>query len=391
LTNNLKVALVSSEYPPFSLGGVSAVCKDLSLNLSRRGISTTVFCGQSKRITVENLNPPLTVVRMPLIRFPPRHFWFPLQNIEPLTVLLKNYDIIHNVDTRVGGFLAYFKKRINKPFVTHVHGCGHCEAKAFLQSPFSSWTLGEFVYTCLEYPLNENLTNSSLRSADHIVVCSKARVIEMRRRNPEIDVNKVSVIYNGIDLHQERYGNDNIADDFSVLFWGRLFYNKGIIHLVKAMQIVKKEFPNVRLDVVGKGPLETNIRSLIQKLDLNNNVHLHGYVKDEFLIKKIKKATIITLPSLYEGQPVAALEAMAHRKAVIMYNFPFAREYLTDWNNGLVADGGSVKDLANRICIALSDKTLRQKLGQNAYERINSNHNWDKLALDYLKVYNNLC
>lgn len=390
LTRNLKVALISSEYPPSSLGGVSAVCYDLSLNLSKRGVSTTVFCGKSENTTVENVNACLKVVRMPIVSFPPRHLWFPFQNHGSLSVWLNEFDVVHNVDTRAGGLLTYLSKSIDKPFVAHVHGCGHCETKVFLESPVFSWSLGEFVYTVLEYPLNECLVNLSLHHSDHIVVCSTARLTEMKRRNPEIDLGKVSVVYNGIDLQRKRYENIGSEEDFSVLFWGRLFYNKGIIQLLRAMALVKKDFPNVSFDICGKGPLDSKIRALRCKLDLENNVHIHGYVNDEFLIEKIRRASVVTLPSLYEGQPVAALEAMAHRKAVIMYDFPFAREYLTDWNNGLIAKGGSIEDLADRICVALSDKKLRKKLGQNAYERIKRNHNWDILVNEYISLYDNL-
>ena len=391
MSSSLKVAMVSGAYPPFSFGGVSAVCYDLATSLSKKGVSTTVFSGKSEKIAIERVNACLRVVRMPIIGLPPRHLWFPTQNLSPLLRMLKDFDVIHNVDTMTAGVLAYFRKNLPKPFITHVHGCGHCETRAFLQSPFYSWSLGEFVFTVVEYPLNEYLVNTSLRHSDHIVVCSAARLDEMKRRNRSLDYSKVSVIYNGINFDRIGYKNSLVEeDDCSVLFWGRMFYLKGIIQLIEAMALVKEDFPKVSLDVCGKGPLEAKVRSLISKLSLKDNVRIHGYVSDEFLIEKIIRATVIVLPSLYEGQPVAALEAMAYRKPLIVYDFPFAREYITDWNNGLTAKGGDVKDLAERIRIALSDKKLRQKLSQNAYERVRKNHNWETLIDQYIKLYNSL-
>lgn len=391
LSDNLKVALVSSEYPPSSLGGVSAVCYDLAMSLSKKGVSTTVFCGKSDKIAVERVNNCLRVVRMPIIGLPPRHLWFPVQNLSPLLRLLKEFDVIHNIDTRAAGVLVHFRKNLHKPLLTHVHGCGHCETKVFLKSPISSWSLGEFVYTVLEYPLNEYLTSTSLHHSDHIVVCSTARLDEMKRRNPELDYTKVSVIYNGIDFNRLRYENVVVEErDCSVLFWGRLYYNKGIMQLIRAMALVKKDFPKVSLDVCGKGPLEAKISALTNKLGLEDNVHIHGYVSNEFLIEKIRTASVVALPSLYEGQPVAVLEAMAYRKPLIVYDFPFAREYVTDWHNGLIARGGDVEDLAERLRAALSDKRLRQKLGQNAYEYVRRNHNWDTLVYKYINLYSSL-
>lgn len=390
MSDNLKVALVSPEYPPSSIGGISSVCYDLSLNLSKRGVSTTVFCGKSSRITIGKVNDYLRVVRLPLLPLPPRHLWFQIQNISPLLVMFKEFDVIHNLDTRMA-FLAYFSKNLHKPFITHVHGCGHCETRVFLKSPVSSWALGDFVYTVLEYPLNEYLTNTCFHNSDQFVVCSTARLEEMKRRNPELDYSKVSVIYNGIDF--ERIDPENVGaqeKEFSVLYWGRLYLNKGLIQLVKAMALVKKDYPAVRLDVCGEGPLEATLRSLVSKLGLKDNVHIHGYTKNTDLVEKIRTASVIALPSLYEGQPMAALEAMAHRKVVVMYDFPFAREYVTDWHNGLLAKGWDFEDLAGRICAALSDKKLRLKLGQNAYERIKKNHNWDLLVNKYIDLYTSL-
>jgi glycosyltransferase involved in cell wall biosynthesis len=87
---------------------------------------------------------------------------------------------------------------------------------------------------------------------------------------------------------------------------------------------------------------------------------------------------------------MAALEAMAYGKTVIMYDYPFAREFITDWNDGLLARGGDVKDLAKRISLALSDKKLRLKLGQNAYERVRRDHDWAVLVDKYITLYRDL-
>ena len=389
LNRNLEVALLSPEYPPSSIGGISTVCYDLSINLSKQGISTTVFCGKSNTIAVEKVSDCLRVVHMPLLSLPPRHLWFQVQNINPLLAMLKEFDIVHSVDPR-SAFLAYFSKKLQKPFITHVHGCGHCETTAFVKSPISYWSVGDFVYTILEYPLNEYLTSTCLHHSDYLVVCSAARLDEMKRRNPDLDYTKVSVIYNGIDFNKINPENDAVEEDCSILFWGRLYYNKGIIQLIKAMALVKNDYPMVLLDVCGKGPLEAKIRSLIRKLGLEDNVRVHGYVTLKDLVSKIKAASLIALPSLYEGQPVAVLEAMAYKKPVVLYDFPFAREYVTDWHNGLIAKGGDVEDLAERLRAALSDKKLRLKLGQNAYDRVRKDHNWDTLVRKYIDLYSSL-
>lgn len=389
MNDNIRVALVSPEFPPSLLGGIGAVCHDLALSLSKSGVSTTVFCGKSDRISHEKANGYLSIVRMPILNLPPRHLWFQAQNIVPLLRLLKEFDVIHVVDPRIV-IPANFKKSIRKPLITHIHGCGHCEAKLFLKSPIGYWSSGDFVFTVLEYPMNEYLTRLSLRNSDHVVVCSTNRYGEMTRRNSDLDFSKISVIFNGIDFSRLQCETSVIEENESLLFWGRLYYNKGIIQLIRALSLVKQDFPKVILDICGKGPLEAKIRALTSKLGLESNVRVHGYVNTKDLTEKIRKASVVVLPSLYEGQPMAALEAMAFKKPVVMYEFPFAREYVTDWHNGLMAKGGDIEDLANRICAALSDRKLRANIGQNAYQRVKKNHNWDVLVNKYIELYRSL-
>lgn len=386
---DLKVALVSTEYPPFNYGGIPKITNDLAENLSKKHLDITVFCGRNRKITVEKMKTNLRIVRFPIVDLPPRNLWFQIQNKTSIISLLKGFDIIHYVEPR-HGILAHFSKNLKTPIVTHLHGSAYGETKVFLESPISSWAPGDFVYEVFEYPIFESLTRLCLRNSDHLVICSFDRLNELNRRNPEIPASKISVIYNGVDFQKIDNNNDYAEKNNSILFWGRLYYNKGIIQLIKAMAIVKQTHPNIHLDVCGKGQMETKLRSLTHKLSLENNITFHGYTKRENLIRKIKATTLIALPSLYEGQPMAALEAMAYKKTVVMFDFPFAREYIKDWNNGLIARAGDINDLASRINAALSDKKLRLKIGTNAYEEVKKNHNWETLIYKYINLYNRL-
>jgi glycosyltransferase involved in cell wall biosynthesis len=249
--------------------------------------------------------------------------------------------------------------------------------------------VGDFAYYGVEYPMNEFLTNMSFHNSTHLIACSKVRFREMVQRS-KIDSSKISVIYNGLEFDKIRVDNMVNERDHSIVFWGRLYFVKGVIQLIKALAIVKKEYPNVTLDICGKGPLTANIRSLLKKLNLVDNVTIHGYVSDAVLINKIRSASIVVLPSLYEAQPIAMLEAMSYKKCVVAYDFPFVREFISDWQNGLCAKAWDVEDLAKRICIALSDEGLRKKIGNNAYVTVERNHNWKTLVNSYVELYNNL-
>src|SRR4030067_1133747 len=341
MNRDLRIALISPEFPPSSIGGIATVCNDVAWNLSKKRVSTTVFCGRSNKMSIEHLNSYLKVVRLPLLDAPPRHVWFQLQNFGLFRNLLSEYDVVHGADVRSSAFLAFQKRRLKRPFVTHVHGCHHCEASVFLHSPVSYWSPGDFLFTILEFPMNDFLARLALNHSCHAVVCSKNRLHEMKKFNSNLDFGKVSVIYNGIDFEKINSESKFVDEqDCSILYWGRLYYNKGIMQLINAMALVKNEFPLFSLDICGKGPLEARIRSLVKKLGLSDNIRISGYVSNKGLIEKIRTATSAVLPSLYAGKALAALVALAYKKPVIMYDFPFAREYVTDWHNGFRAKGG---------------------------------------------------
>ena len=380
---------MSPEYPPYVFGGIGSVCRDLASELSKKGVHTTVFCGGTRHLTVEKANNFLTIVRMPTLAVPPRHFWFQVQNYSLLCRYLKDFDIVHNLDPRLG-LIACLTKRLHKPLITHIHECGHCMTKVFLKSAITYWSPGDFIFSVLEYPLNEYLNRMSLNNSNHIIVCSNARLDELKRRTPKFDYSKATVIYNGInlkDIDSFAFGKEN---EYSIVFWGRLYYIKGLIELIHAINLVRRDYPEVLLDICGRGPLEPKIRMLIEKLDLTDNVNINGYLSKDKLVEKIRSAYVIVLPSLHEGQPMTALEGMAYGKCIIMYDYPFSREYITDWQDGLIAKGNNIQDLSHRILVAFSDPNLRSTLGERAKVRVRKNHDWTQLTKKYIDIYNDL-
>jgi glycosyltransferase involved in cell wall biosynthesis len=390
---SLKVALISEEFPPFMFGGISSFCYDLAYNLSKRSIPTTVFCGRSRKTTIEQLNKYLTVVRLPCFDFPPRFFWFQLQNSDKVLKLLREYTIVHIVNPQAGAFFTFFKRKLGKPFVTSIHGVPFYDLRTFFKSPISYWTAGDFGCNFIEYPLNDFSTRTCLSNSDQIITCSYTTLSEIKRTYPDIIHNKkMSVIYNGINF--DKVDNTNVQSKSlneknfsSLIYFGRLFWRKGLIYLIKAFAIIKKQYPNASLHIFGKGPLEQKMKKEVSNLGLKKNVYIRGYIPYAELLKEIKNADVVVLPSLYEAQPIAALEAMAYKKPVVAFDFAFAREYIQNFRTGLLAKACDIQDLSDKIILLLNDEKLRFTIGQNAFKHIKRNHDWNVLAKKYIKIY----
>lgn len=388
----MKVALISHEFPPYTFGGVATVCRGLAHSLSRKGIDTTIFCGRSKRIIAEKLNDCLKVIRLPCIDMPPRALWFQLQNFRTFSHLLQSYEIIHSLIPDYSLLFLHLKQKLGRPLVTSIHGVPLPELKTFINSPTSFWTSEDVGYSVLEYPLHDFLLKIALANSDHIFTCSYTTFDDLRSLYKTSKLSNISVIHNGICFDEiDNIGSNSDAQDEQeeryIVFAGRLYWIKGIIHLLEAFKIVARNFPDLSLKIFGRGPLEGEIRKMALDAGLEEKILIKGYIPRKKLIEEVKGADLVVLPSLIEANPMFALEAMACRRPVIAFNYPFMREIIVNMHNGILAKPASIADISEKISLVLSDENLRSELGKNAYEYVRKNHDWDILIEKYIKVY----
>jgi glycosyltransferase involved in cell wall biosynthesis len=144
------------------------------------------------------------------------------------------------------------------------------------------------------------------------------------------------------------------------------------------------------LKIYGDGPLRKKIQTIVSKCGLQDRIYIGGKISRSKLLLEIMTADVVVLPSLREAQPISVLEAMACKKPLVVFDLPFASEYIHDSLNGLLAKPQNPNDLAIKIRELLSDKALRTKIGQNAYEYIKDHHNWGYLVNQYIEIYNKL-
>lgn len=389
---SLKVALVSDEFPPYVHGGAGTFCYHLAYWLSNKGVSTTVFSARSKKFVKEKVNDYLEVVRLPLLDLPPRFVWFQLRNFATLLKHLQGFSVIHSITPEIAPICAYAKKRLKKALVTSYHGYSAYEMKASINSPFSSWTADDFGYHVFEYPLFETGNRLSIAFSDHVISCSHVILTELKSTYKNLDLKKSSVIYNGIDIDEiDDIRKNCITTEESreptIVYYGRLYWLKGISFLIDAFRILLRDYPNLTLKVFGSGPLEQQVQAMASDPQLEGKVRFHGKIPRHELLMEVMEADVVALPSIREAQPISVLEAMACKKPVVVFDRPFAREYIIDSTNGLLAKEKDSADLADKISMLLSNKKLRNRLGQNAYEYVKQNHNWANLIDRYIDVY----
>ena len=147
----------------------------------------------------------------------------------------------------------------------------------------------------------------------------------------------------------------------------RLVHQKGYDLLLPAFAQVAAAAPDWQLDIVGDGPLRTELEARAAALRIAERVHFHGHQRDPYPF--LYASSIFVLPSRFEGMPNAMLEAMGCGLAICVSDAsPGPLELIRDRETGLVVRSEDVEALALALIELTDDAALREQLAAAALE-----------------------
>ncbi len=199
------------------------------------------------------------------------------------------------------------------------------------------------------------------------------------------------VIANGIDLNRFNPSVEGYRrfDDgkINILFVGRIEERKGLIYLLEAYKILQEKYDNLRLIIVGDGPLKKDCERFVQYSDLENVV-FEGKKDDKVIPKYFSSCHIFCSPAIFgESFGIVLLEAMASKKPVCGFSNLGYKELLgeTKGKTYLAEPRDSTK-LAKILEKLIKGKELREELGAWGYETAKK-YSWEKIADQVLDFY----
>jgi glycosyltransferase involved in cell wall biosynthesis len=139
---------------------------------------------------------------------------------------------------------------------------------------------------------------------------------------------------------------------------GRLIPQKGLTYLLQAMKTLIARFPDARCVIVGDGPLRAELEATSRTLGIEEHVRFLGARSAPWAA--LATCDVIALPSLYEGLPLALIEALAIGLAVVATTAGGARELLVNGQNGLSAPPRNAAALAEALASVLGAPALRE-------------------------------
>ncbi|MFA4998678.1 MAG: glycosyltransferase family 4 protein [Candidatus Paceibacterota bacterium] len=198
------------------------------------------------------------------------------------------------------------------------------------------------------------------------------------------------VIPNGIDLEKfnpdvppiKKYSDGKI----NILFLGRIEERKGLIYLLKAYKILEKKFSNLRLIIVGKGPLKEEMELWVKDNNLNNVV-FEGEAKEEKIPSYYKTCDIYVSPAIFgESFGIVLLEAMALGKPVVAFANSGYRAVLKGRGAKFLVRPKNFRGLAEKIGLLIKKPLLREKMGEWGKEEVKK-YSWPKISKQVFDFY----
>jgi len=275
------------------------------------------------------------------------------------------YDIIHCHFIIPGGPLAMLVSKLTKiPYVITAHG-----------SDVPGFNTDRFQW---QHKFTKPILQSICKNAKKIT-CPSNYLRNLIKQN--IGNFEIEYVPNGIDM--EEFSLDlSLPKENIILATGRLLKRKGFQTLIKAVHDLELPY---HVHIAGDGPYRQELENLAK--DSKTKIVFHGWLQrgDKKLLDLYQKASIYVLASEKENASVSLLEGMAAKCVVITTNVSGCPETVGD--SGLLIDFDDVEKLKQILMELSRNQQLVKEYSQKAYNRVNENFLWEKIARDYVKVY----
>ncbi len=300
-----------------------------------------------------------------------------------------------------GGWIALKAHlHFHKPLVTNFHSLGlikmQTKEKYLMNKNDSSY-----------FKKRLNIENEIAKNSSVIISLAETEKKQLQQFYgcPE---EKCEVVPGGVDLKRwdrvEKSKSREVLNldqkSFILLYVGRLEWRKGIGTLLSAGRLLKKEIPNLKILIVGgkifgkqknsedykeykrllKKAKEENVEDITKFVGNISNRRLHFFCS---------ASNVMVIPSYYEPFGLVALEGMASKMPVVASNVGGLMSIIEDAKDGFLFEPRNPLSLKEKILLIYNSQELRQKLIENAYEKV-KNYSWKSMIKKIDVIYENL-
>ena len=242
-------------------------------------------------------------------------------------------------------------------------------------------------------PLKNSKLNRYLfrKVLTHVVANSKETRRTLLANNSKlIPEHKIKVIYNGFTI--SRYHRDVVplykaeAGEIILGCAGRLSEEKGHLHLLEMMKLLKDDPLKYRLLIAGEGKMLSTLEKNAKMLGVSEQVVFLGFVED--MPSFFRAIDMFLLPSRYEGFANVIGEAMASRLPVVAFDVKSASEIVKHGETGYITGPNRVDEMTVRVQELARDRGLRKNMGERGRARVEEQFPFDKNHKAFIQLIN---
>ncbi len=392
MSRDLSVMMLSWEFPPRIIGGISPHVHYLSKSLAKSGVKVYVvtcdFPGAPQHEVVDGVE----VFRIDSYKNPSPDFatWVYLMNVNMqkeaaalINGLGGNVDVIHAHDWLVATAAIGLKHVFRKPLFATIHSTETGRRNGI-----------HFDYERMIHETEAWLTYEAWK-----VICCSDYMISHVQWAFGLPSDKLVMVPNGVNYEAySKYRTEDLSqfrskfalpEEKIVLFVGRLVYEKGVHVLVNAAPKVLDKV-NAKFIIVGNGYMKDQLSGLAKGMGLTHKVMFTGFIEDETLRRLQTCADVSVVPSLFEPFGIVAVEAMAAKSPVVVSDTGGLSEIVEHDVNGVKVYVSNPDSLAWGITKVLTDNSYANWLRTNAYKKIQEKYDWNKIAEQTKTIYSNV-
>ena len=158
--------------------------------------------------------------------------------------------------------------------------------------------------------------------------------------------------------------------DRTVLFAGGLLENKGILPLIEAAETFLTAVPDLHLTFLGDGPLKSRIQNWIEEKGFESRVTLAGVVPYNDMVRHLRRAFALVLPSYQEGMPSVIIEALACGTPCVATAVGEVPNIIYQGINGLLIAPGTPEEIASSVMKLVRNRVLYSEMRKNCRKSV---------------------
>ena len=214
-----------------------------------------------------------------------------------------------------------------------------------------------------------------------VVACSEVIAGCVEGHQPE-------VIYAGVETNPTPSSLMTHVGPLRIGTLSRLTLVKNLEMLISAIARLKSLGIDIRADIAGSGPSESELHSAVDRLALADRVHFLGWRED--ISDLLSSWDLLVMPSLDEGFPIAVLQAMAEARPVVASKVGGLTELVVDGLTGRLIPSGDLDALVQCIAELANNRRALAEMGKEGWERVRLEFSPEHMARQMTRLYDNL-